>query len=283
MSSGTKKKYGAFGTMGLEPPLLQAIFRMGYKQPTPIQRKAIPAIVAGGDVVAMARTGSGKTAAFLVPTVQRLREHSTVVGVRAVVLSPTRELALQTAKFARQLGKNTDLRICILVGGMSMESQFDRLASNPDLIIATPGRLMHHMKEANFKLTRVEVVVFDEADRLFELGFADQLRDIIDGCPATRQTLLFSATLPAGLVSFTRAGLREPTFIRLDVETTLSESLDLIFIYGRKGEKVPQLVALMRHLSKSADKRTVVFVATKHHAEFFNVAESGRRPSGAAS
>ena len=90
----------------------------------------------------MARTGSGKTAAFLVPTVQRLREHSTVVGVRAVVLSPTRELALQTAKFARQLGKNTDLRICILVGGMSMESQFDRLASNPDLIIATPGRLM---------------------------------------------------------------------------------------------------------------------------------------------
>lgn len=206
---------------------------MGYKVPTPIQRKTIPTILEGQDMVAMARTGSGKTAAFLIPMVERLQSHSTSVGFRGVVLSPTRELAMQTAKFCRQLCKFGDLRCCLLVGGQGMEAQFEHLANNPDMVIATPGRLMHHILDAELSLSWVEILVFDEADRLFELGFAEQLQKILDATPTSRQCLLFSATLPAQLVSFSRAGIKDPAFVRLDVETSLSESLDLWYLFIR--------------------------------------------------
>ena len=136
---------------------------MGYKVPTPIQRKTIPTILEGQDMVAMARTGSGKTAAFLIPMVERLQSHSTSVGFRGVVLSPTRELAMQTAKFCRQLCKFGDLRCCLLVGGQGMEAQFEHLANNPDMVIATPGRLMHHILEAELSLSRVEILVFERS------------------------------------------------------------------------------------------------------------------------
>eukprot|EP00931_Biecheleriopsis_adriatica_P004094 TRINITY_DN105812_c0_g1_i1.p1 TRINITY_DN105812_c0_g1~~TRINITY_DN105812_c0_g1_i1.p1 ORF type:complete len:964 (-),score=242.14 TRINITY_DN105812_c0_g1_i1:48-2660(-) len=216
----------------------------------------------------MARTGSGKTAAFLIPICERLKSHSVSVGFRAVVLSPTRELAMQTAKFCRQLGRYNDLRCCLLVGGQGMEAQFEHLANNPDVIIATPGRLMHHILEAELSLSRVEMLVFDEADRLFELGFAEQLQKILDACPQSRQCLLFSATLPAQLVAFSRAGIKDPAFVRLDVETTLSESLDLWYLFIRKDEKLAAAVSILRRFHKD-EKTTIMFVATKHHVEFF--------------
>merc|ERR1719428_1542801 len=197
-----KVKPGTFQGLGLGQATYKAVMRMGYKMPTPIQRKTIPAIIEGQDMVAMARTGSGKTAAFLLPTIERLGTHSVAVGVRAVVLSPTRELAMQTAKFFKQLTKFNDLRCCLLVGGQAMETQFEHLSSNPDVVIATPGRLMHHMLEAELSLSRVEMLVFDEADRLFELGFAEQLGKILEATPVSRQVCLFSATLPSQLVSF---------------------------------------------------------------------------------
>ena len=138
-------------------------------------RKTLPIALAGHDLVAMARTGSGKTASFLIPLLDRLKTHSKRFGVRGLVLSPTRELALQTLKFADSIGKFTDLRTCLLVGGDSLEQQFARLADNPDILVATPGRLMHHLLEVKtFNLSKCEFVVFDEADRLFEMGFAEQ-------------------------------------------------------------------------------------------------------------
>lgn len=263
-----KIKPGSFQGLGLSSPTYKAITRMGYKVPTPIQRKTIPTIMEGQDMVAMARTGSGKTAAFLIPMCERLKSHSTSVGFRGVVLSPTRELAMQTAKFARQLSKFNDLRCCLLVGGQGMEAQFEHLANNPDMVIATPGRLMHHILEAELSLSRVEILVFDEADRLFELGFAEQLQKILDATPSSRQCLLFSATLPAQLVSFSRAGIKDPAFIRLDVETSLSESLDLWYLFVRKDEKIAAAISVLRRFHQD-QKATIMFVATKHHVEFF--------------
>lgn len=270
-AEGKKKKKvkpGSFQGLGLSQLTYKAVMRLGYKMPTPIQRKTIPTILEGQDVVAMARTGSGKTAAFLIPIVERLKTHSVSVGVRAVVLSPTRELAMQTAKFARKFSRFTGLRTCLLVGGQSMEAQFEHLANNPDIIVATPGRLTHHMVEAELSLSRVEVLTMDEADRLFELGFADQLHKVLEAAPISRQCLLFSATLPSQLVSFSRAGLKNPVFVRLDVETTLSDQLELQFLYVRKDEKLAAAVSVLRRLSQK-DKSTIVFVATKHHVEFF--------------
>src|ERR1700760_778371 len=167
----TVKKGGGFQAMGLNAALLKAITRKGFSVPTPIQRKTIPLILDRQDVVGMARTGSGKTAAFVIPMIERLKAHSAKVGSRAIVLSPSRELALQTLKVVKDFGKGTDLRTILLVGGDSLEEQFSSMASNPDIIIATPGRFEHLKVEMGLELSSVKYAVFDEADRLFEMGF----------------------------------------------------------------------------------------------------------------
>uniref|UniRef100_A0A8B9ZR85 ATP-dependent RNA helicase DDX54 n=1 Tax=Anas zonorhyncha TaxID=75864 RepID=A0A8B9ZR85_9AVES len=261
-----KKKSGGFQSMGLSYPVFKGIMKKGYKVPTPIQRKTIPVILRGRDVVAMARTGSGKTACFLIPMFERLKAPSPA-GARALVLSPTRELALQTLKFTKELGKFTGLRTALILGGDKMEDQFAALHENPDIIIATPGRLVHVAVEMNLKLQSVEYVVFDEADRLFEMGFAEQLQEILARLPGGHQTVLFSATLPKLLVEFARAGLTEPTLIRLDVESKLSEQLKLAFFHVRGDDKPAVLLHLLRSVVKPQDQ-TVVFVATKHHTEY---------------
>ncbi|XP_035412839.1 ATP-dependent RNA helicase DDX54 [Cygnus atratus] len=261
-----KKKSGGFQSMGLSYPVFKGIMKKGYKVPTPIQRKTIPVILRGRDVVAMARTGSGKTACFLIPMFERLKAPSPA-GARALILSPTRELALQTLKFTKELGKFTGLRTALILGGDKMEDQFAALHENPDIIIATPGRLVHVAVEMNLKLQSVEYVVFDEADRLFEMGFAEQLQEILARLPGSHQTVLFSATLPKLLVEFARAGLTEPTLIRLDVESKLSEQLKLAFFHVRGDDKPAVLLHLLRSVVKPQDQ-TVVFVATKHHTEY---------------
>lgn len=168
----------------------------------------------GRDVVAMARTGSGKTAAFLIPLFERLKMRTAKAGARALILSPTRELALQTLRFAKELGKFTGLKPAVILGGDSMENQFTAIHGNPDIIIATPGRFLHVCVEMDLKLNSVEYVVFDEADRLFEMGLGEQLTEIVNRLPDSRQTLLFSATLPKLLVDFAKAGLNDPVLIR---------------------------------------------------------------------
>uniref|UniRef100_A0A8D1BBB3 ATP-dependent RNA helicase DDX54 n=1 Tax=Sus scrofa TaxID=9823 RepID=A0A8D1BBB3_PIG len=264
-----KKKSGGFQSMGLSYPVFKGIMKKGYKVPTPIQRKTIPLILDGKDVVAMARTGSGKTACFLIPMFERLKARSAQTGARALILSPTRELALQTMKFTKELGKFTGLKTALILGGDKMEDQFAALHENPDIIIATPGRLVHVAVEMNLKLQSVEYVVFDEADRLFEMGFAEQLQEIIGRLPGGHQTVLFSATLPKLLVEFARAGLTEPVLIRLDVDAKLNEQLKTSFFLVREDAKAAVLLHLLRNVVRPQDQ-TVVFVATKHHAEYLN-------------
>ncbi|KAF0872106.1 ATP-dependent RNA helicase DDX54 [Crocuta crocuta] len=264
-----KKKSGGFQSMGLSYPVFKGIMKKGYKVPTPIQRKTIPVILDGKDVVAMARTGSGKTACFLIPMFERLKTRSAQTGARALILSPTRELALQTMKFTKELGKFTGLRTALILGGDKMEDQFAALHENPDIIIATPGRLVHVAMEMNLKLQSVEYVVFDEADRLFEMGFAEQLQEIIGRLPGGHQTVLFSATLPKLLVEFARAGLTEPVLIRLDVDAKLNEQLKTSFFLVREDAKAAVLLYLLRSVMRPQDQ-TVVFVATKHHAEYLS-------------
>ncbi|RUS77957.1 hypothetical protein EGW08_014266 [Elysia chlorotica] len=263
------KKSGGFQSMGLAHAVLKGVLRRGYKVPTPIQRKTIPVILEGKDVVAMARTGSGKTAAFLVPMFERLRAHSSQ-GARAIIMAPTRELATQTLKFAKEIGKFTGLKAAVVLGGDRMDDQFAALHDNPDIIIATPGRFLHVLVEMEMKLKTVEYIVFDEADRLFEMGFADQLHEIITRLPDSRQTLLFSATLPRSLVEFARAGLTDPVLIRLDVDAKLSENLRMSFLSCRDSDKCALLLYLLKHVIKESEQ-TVVFAATKHHVEYLNM------------
>ncbi|CAM9318748.1 unnamed protein product [Ectocarpus sp. 13 AM-2016] len=270
MKPPAKPKVGSFQAMGLGQDLFRGIMAMGYKVPTPVQRKSLPVTLAGADVVVMARTGSGKTAAFLIPVLEKLGSHSHKMGARSIILSPTRELAVQTLTFARKMSKLKDLRMALLVGGDSMDKQFTALADNPDIIIATPGRLMHHLQEVpEFTLRSVEVLVFDEADRLFEMGFAEQLREIMRGVPEERQSLLFSATMPKQLVQFARAGLKDPVLIRLDTESKISTELSLAFLTCRSLDKPAALLFLLREVIPE-DDMTIVFVATRHHAEFLH-------------
>jgi ATP-dependent RNA helicase DDX54/DBP10 len=264
-----EKRLGGFAGLGLLEPVARAVLKEGFRTPTPIQRSAIPLVMAGRDVVAMARTGSGKTAAFLLPILSRLESHSSTFGARALVLSPTRELAMQTYQFCRRFARFTDLRVALLVGGEGMEAQFLDLSRNPDVIVATPGRLSHHLVEVGMSLKSVQFAVFDEADRLFEDGYEEQLRSILGMMAPSRQTLLFSATLPAQIVEFTRAGLNNPELVRLDSEMRLSEDLRRVFLAVRHADKAAALLALLKEpVLRPDDHSTVIFAATKLHVDW---------------
>ncbi|KAF9881566.1 hypothetical protein CkaCkLH20_00712 [Colletotrichum karsti] len=291
------KKGGGFQAMGLNANLLRAITKKGFSVPTPIQRKTIPLILDRKDVVGMARTGSGKTAAFVIPMIERLRAHSAKIGTRALILSPSRELALQTLKVVKEFSKGTDLKCVLLVGGDSMEEQFGFMSSNPDIVIATPGRFLHLKVEMGLDLSSIKYVVFDEADRLFEMGFAAQLTEILHALPPSRQSLLFSATLPASLVEFARAGLQDPSLVRLDAETKVSPDLESAFFSVKGAEKEAALLHILHDVikmpmgtpdgvpldiaqskkrkrgegdgkGKPTEHSTIIFAATKHHVEY---------------
>ncbi|KAI9458545.1 ATP-dependent RNA helicase DBP10 [Russula earlei] len=309
---------GSFQSMGLFPWLLRSLSLQGFRTPTPIQRLSIPVLLANPprDLVGMARTGSGKSLAFLVPLVQRLGgRHSPMFGARALILLPTRELALQILKVGKELargwrdrhagdkdGDNSEsrnrgqgLRWGLVVGGEGMDEQFEMISSNPDVIIATPGRLLHLAVEMNLDLRSVQYVVFDEADRLFEMGFEMALTEIIHRLPASRQTLLFSATLPKSLVDFAKAGLQNPKLVRLDAESKISSDLRMAFFSVKQDEKDACLLVLLRDIIRvplgptgsndqepgdeakgkrvfqdqfTAPHQTLVFAATKHHIEY---------------
>ncbi|CAG9794949.1 unnamed protein product [Diatraea saccharalis] len=271
-----KKGSGGFQSMGFCFPVLKGITKRGYKQPTPIQRKTIPLALEGKDVVAMARTGSGKTACFVLPILEKLcaPANKPLPGknFRALILSPTRELALQTLRFIRELGKFTGLTSAAILGGESIEQQFSVMSGTaPDIVVATPGRFLHICIEMNLKLDNIKMMVFDEADRLFELGFGEQLQEIVSRLPSNRQTLLFSATLPKMLVEFARAGLSDPALIRLDVDWKLPSTLWLGWISVRAELKTAALLLLLDKVLTPKTPQAVVFAATKHHVEYLHL------------
>lgn len=255
--------------MGLSYPVLKGVTRRGYKIPTPIQRKTIPLILEGRDVVAMAKTGSGKTACFLIPLFEKLKARSAKSGARALILSPTRELAIQTYRFIKDIGKFTDLKSILVLGGDSMDQQFSAIHTSPDVIVATPGRFLHLCVEMDLKLNSIEYCVCDEADRLFEMGFGEQLNETLNRLPANKQMVMFSATLPKLLVDFARAGLSDPVLIRLDVESKLPEALTLKFIHCRPDERYSSMLVLLKYVIPRK-AQTVVFAGTQHHVELIS-------------
>ena len=258
----------SFESLGLEPWLYRGIKSKGYSLPTPIQRKSIPQAFLGNDMIAVAKTGSGKTAAFLIPILQKLKEHSTTVGARAVVIAPTRELAIQTLRFITELGKFSNLKFALLVGGDGLKQEFTKLAENPDIIIATPGRLMHFIVELKYSLAKVEISVLDEADRLVEMGMMEQVKVILSSMSLpNRQTLCFSATLPETLNEFSKTGLSQPILVKLDQEYRLPEALSLNFYMVRNEDKLASLVYVLK--SFTSRKSGIVFVSTRYHVEYY--------------
>ncbi|KAK6105949.1 DEAD/DEAH box helicase family protein [Brugia pahangi] len=257
---------GGWQTIGLDHTLFKGIQKKGFRQPTPIQRKAIPIIIDGKDIVAMSRTGSGKTAAFVIPILQKLKVRD-MKGIRALIIEPTRELAMQTFTVVKELGRFTGLRCAVLVGGDRIEEQFQTVHEKPDIVIATPGRLLHVIVEMDFRLSAVQVIVFDEADRLFEMGFAEQLHEVLKRLPENRQTLLFSATLPKSIIAFSKAGLSDPVLVRLDLAEKISDKLSMMFLYCRTDDKLAAFLHLAREVV-AANEQTIVFCATMKHVEY---------------
>jgi ATP-dependent RNA helicase DDX54/DBP10 len=268
--------------------LCGALSRKGYGFPTPIQRRVIPSVLAGRDVVAMARTGSGKTASFLAPLLHRLAAAPRALaaaarrnGPRALVVAPTRELALQTLRFYKAYGREMDppVRATVLVGGTPLEAQFEALAVCPELVVATPGRLLQMLAEMGVKggltLSSVEILVLDEADRLFEGTLAPETRAVLAQLTPEsevngpdRQTVLVSATMPRALAEFTRTCLRPNVdVLRLDAEKTLSPTLAMAFAVTRSGdEKVASLITVVRRIMSEDETRSMVIFAATHRA-----------------
>lgn len=202
----------SFGELGLSQPILEAITRIGFVNPTPIQAAVIPTALSGKDVIGLAQTGSGKTAAFVLPIAERLTHGE---GVRCLILSPTREIALQTKAFLDAFGADHQLATACLIGGVRLRPQTDALKKQPDIIVATPGRLLDHVRQRHVSLDHIEELVLDEADHMLDLGFLPQMRDILRRLPKKRHTMMFSATMPDSIEMIAKDFMNDP--VRVDI------------------------------------------------------------------
>jgi ATP-dependent RNA helicase RhlE len=263
----------SFSALNLNPALLRAIGELGFETPTPIQAEAIPAALAGRDVLASASTGSGKTAAFLLPILQRLLERPRG-ATRALVITPTRELAQQIADDAHDLAKHTRLTVAAVYGGVAMGPQQRALRSGADLVVATPGRLLDHMGSRTAKLAGLELLVLDEADRMLDMGFLPDIRRVLAQLPKRRQTLFFSATLPAPIAALAGDLLHEPARIELAPRTTPAAGIAQS-VYPVAQERKAELLAAL--LEKGEMQDALVFTRTKHRADRLTRYLTGRR------
>jgi ATP-dependent RNA helicase RhlE len=254
-----------FAALGLSEPLLQAVVSRGYSVPSPIQRQCIPAVLEGRDVLAAAQTGTGKTAGFTLPMLERLSHGARArsAGVRALVLTPTRELAAQVADSVQAYGRHVDLRSDVVFGGVSANPQIARLRGGTDVLVATPGRLMDLHQQGALRLDRVEILVLDEADRMLDMGFLRDIRRILALLPKGRQTLLFSATFSPEIRQLATGLLRQPVQLQASPENQAAPSVEAVLHPCDMARKP----ALLSHLIRSNDWRQVlVFSRTKHGA-----------------
>ena len=259
----------SFDTLGLAEPLLRAVHEQGYTDPTPIQAQAIPAVLSGGDVMGGAQTGTGKTAGFTLPLLQRLMAHPAVrdargkLPIRALILTPTRELAAQVEESVRTYGKHTKLSSMVMFGGVGMQPQIDKLKRGVDILVATPGRLLDHHQQRTLDLSHVEIFVLDEADRMLDMGFIHDIKKVLAVLPAKKQSLLFSATFSDEIKALADRLLARPQLIEV---ARRNETADLIaqnvHPVGREMKK-----DLLTHLIKSNDwHQVLVFTRMKHGA-----------------
>ena len=252
----------SFNDLGLVPGLLRAVADKGYTTPTPIQREAIPAVLAGRDVLAGAQTGTGKTAAFVLPILQQLATQQGSAP-RALVLTPTRELAAQVAESAEQYGRYTSVRIAVIFGGVSDRPQIETLRAGCDLLVATPGRLLDLAQQRALDLSRVQCFVLDEADRMLDMGFIHAIRQILKLLPRERQNLMFSATYAAEIRALAARLLRNPVQVEVAPRNATAERVEQQVYHVPKEHKRH----LLAHLIDSGNwQQVLVFTRTKHGA-----------------
>lgn len=266
----TKAKFlgpGSFQSMSLSRPILRGLAAVGFSVPTPIQTKTIPIALLGKDVVGGAVTGSGKTAAFIIPILERLLYRPKMPTSRVAILMPTRELAVQCFNVAKKLASFTDITFCQLVGGFSLREQESVLKQRPDIIIATPGRFIDHMRNsASFTVDTLEILVLDEADRMLEDGFADELNEILTTIPKSRQTMLFSATMTDRVDKLIRVGLNRPVRLMVDARKQTVGTLTQEFVRLRPGREDKRLGYLMYLCQTIYTDRVIIFFRQKKEA-----------------
>jgi ATP-dependent RNA helicase RhlE len=252
-----------FSDLGISPSILEILKKLNLAIPTPIQRKTIPIAILGQDLIGVAQTGTGKTFAFGIPMLQRLG----LTKGQGLVITPTRELALQVEESLKKLGHSMGLRTALLIGGEALDRQLFQLRKKPHIVVATPGRLIDHLKRHTFKLDQINVLVLDEADMMLDMGFAPQIQEILKQTPVNRQTMLFSATMPAAIVKIAANYMKLPVSIEVAPPGTTAAQVDQeIFII--KGEE------RFDHLQKILVRYTgsvLVFVRTKHGVKALNM------------
>ncbi|MBL8073456.1 MAG: DEAD/DEAH box helicase [Nitrospira sp.] len=252
----------SFHTLGLSEAILRDLADAKFVSPTPIQEQAIPPALAGRDVIGCAQTGTGKTAAFVIPMIERLATLPKGQP-KALILAPTRELALQTLTTIEKLGRSRRISATVIVGGADMQAQVRGLRQRPDILVATPGRLLDHMWNGTILLSSITMLVLDEADRMLDMGFAPQINQILDALPEERQTLLFSATLPADLARLVQASVNNPVRVMVAPSATTADGVSQAVHHTSHADKSDLLLSLL-----GADKDTaLVFTRTKHRAD----------------
>ena len=216
----------AFEKLNLAASLMQAIQERGYEKPTPIQEQAIPLIMEGRDVIASAQTGTGKTAAYALPALHQLQQQEGKHWPRVLVLSPTRELAIQVEENFQFYGKFMDLRTALLYGGVGYGKQNQDLQNRPDVVVATPGRLLDYLNRGSLRLGKLEILVLDEVDRMFDMGFIEDVTTIVNKTPRSRQTLMFSATIPDAVKRLSQWALQKPVVVAIDITMSPAETVE---------------------------------------------------------
>lgn len=253
-----------FKDLNLSEPILKAVIEQGYTVPTPIQSQAIPLVLEGRDVLGIAQTGTGKTAAFAIPVLQMLSKKAPTPGVKALILTPTRELATQIAESLDAYGKYLKLKHVVIFGGVSQHWQVQSLKRGVDIIVATPGRLLDLMNQGFISLSKIETLVLDEADRMLDMGFVNDIKKIITKLPTQRQTIFFSATMPVEIKSLVASILNQPVKIEVAPVSSAAETINQMVYFVEKGDKN----ALLRHIIHNDEAPNVlVFTRTKNGAD----------------
>jgi len=248
-----------FSGLGIAPKLLDAILKLGFTTPTSIQYKAIPIGIEGKDIIGIAQTGTGKTLAFGIPLIQRILQAGRGKGL---IMLPTRELALQVNETIQKIGRPFGIKTAILIGGSPMRPQIRDISNRPHVIIGTPGRITDHLQQRTLNLSDVSILVLDEADRMFDMGFAPQINKILLSVPKNRQTMLFSATMPDGIVKIALHQMKTPIRVEIARAGTTAANIEQELFVVKKEQKLSLLKKLMQEYKGSV----LVFIRVKHSA-----------------
>jgi ATP-dependent RNA helicase RhlE len=256
-----------FKELNISEPILKALIGKNYETPTPIQEKAIPVALGGRDLLGIAQTGTGKTAAFAIPIIQHLNQpqlRTKKREIKALILTPTRELAIQVSECFRDYGRYTDVRHTVIFGGVNQNPQVDALKSGTDILVATPGRLLDLINQGFISLEHISHFVLDEADRMLDMGFIHDIKRILPLLPTRKQTLFFSATMPDAITNLSKSILYKPVRVEVAPVSSVVDTIEQHLYFVEKPQKSELLVSLLK---QECDKSVLVFSRTKHGAD----------------